>query len=381
MPKKLKNVYFFIALLVLTALPLPINAESPEVLNRRGVHLGKQKSYEKAIEEFDKALKIYNLSSAKSLHNRAWVLELKGDINEAIKSYEEAIKRNPSQLPSYRRLGYLYYKIGEYEKAVSTGEHILKEEPGDPEVLKWLPEAYKMKLKKNQERLAAEKREKAAKKRGDQKEISLYEEKGIIEGKKQRKAKQALAQDIFLKIGYIPAYRTTFNKYQGLTVNDIELNGFALQAENNIYISGIWVGLGLEWQRLERKNTDGYYLYNYLMPSLSLKYLTSAGLYLGIGASGKYLLSVSDPDSAPLEDKKDFDLWANAIIGLYMPIYENVSFCLENRIGWNVTQRQFSEYEDSSVKLNIRSSYDFAFYIGIGLRIQYREQTSSNESR
>lgn len=360
---------------MLMALSAPLHAESPEVLNRRGVHLGKQKSYEKAIEEFDKALKIYNLSSAKSLHNRAWVLELKGDTNEAIKNYEEAIKRNPSQLPSYRRLGYLYYKIGEYEKAVSTGEHILKEEPGNPEVLKWFPEAYKMKLKKNQEKLAAEKREKAAKKRGDHKEVGLYEEK------EQLKAKQTLAQDIFLKIGYIPAYRTTFNKYQGLAVNDIELNGFALQAENNIYICGIWVGIGLEWQRLERKNTDGYYLYNYLMPSLSLKYLTAAGLYLGIGASGKYLFSVSDPDSAPLEDKKNFDLWANAIIGLYIPIHENVSFCIENRIGWNVTQRQFSEYEDSSVELNIRSSYDFAFYIGIGLRIPFREQQSSNESR
>lgn len=375
MSKKLKKVHFLTTPLIFMLLSIPLYAESPEVLNKRGVHLGKQKSYEKAIEKFDKALKIYNLSSAKSLHNRAWVLELKGDINEAIKNYEEAIRRNPLQLPSYKRLGYLYYKIGEYEKAVSTGEHLLKEEPGNPEVLKWLPEAYKMKLKKNQEKLAAEKREKATKKRGDEKEASLYKGKKIIEGEKRTKPKpQTLEQDIFLKIGYIPAYRTTFNKYQGLVVNDIELNGFALQVENNTYIGGIWVGIGLEWQRLERKNIDGYYLYNYLMPSLSLKYLTPAGLYFGIGASGKYLFTVSNPDSAPLEDKKDFDLWANAIIGLYFPIHENVTFCLENRIGWNVTQRQFSEYKDSPDELNIRSSYDFALYIGIGLRVQYKEQ-------
>ncbi len=233
-----------------------------------------------------------------------------------------------------------------------------------------------MKLKKNQKKLIEDKK-RAKKKSGE----DLLVEKEMAEGVKRSKEKPpSLAQDIFLKIGYIPAYRTTFNKYNGLTVNDIELNGFALQAESNIYISGIWFGIGIEWQRLERKNTDGYYLYNYLIPSLSLKYLTSAGLYFGIGASGKYLLAVTNPDSAPLKDKKETDLWANAIVGFYLPLDGNVVFCLENRIGWNITQRQFSKFKDSSVKYNIRSSYDFAFYIGVGLRIKYSEKSSGNES-
>jgi tetratricopeptide (TPR) repeat protein len=364
-------------LIFLTAISIPLYSESPEVFDKRGVQLGQQKSYKKAIEEFDKALKIYDSSSAKSLHNRAWVLELKGDTAEAIKNYEEAIRRNPSQLPSYKRLGYLYYKVGEYEKAVDIGEHILKEEPGNSQVLKWLPEAYKMKLEKDQQRLIEEKRERFKKKSDE----TLSAEKGMVEGVKQPKAKPpALAQDIFLKIGYIPAHRTTFNKYKGLAVNDIELNGFALQAESNIYIHGIWFGIGIEWQRLERKNTDGYYLYNYLMPSLSMKYLTSTGLFFGVGFSGKYLFAVTNPDNAPLKDKKDTDLWANAIVGFCLPLDGNIILCLENRIGWNVTQRQFSEFRDSSVEYNIRSSYDFAFYIGIGLRIKYSEKLSGNES-
>jgi tetratricopeptide (TPR) repeat protein len=364
-------------LIFFTAISIPLYSESPEVFDKRGVQLGKQKSYKKAIEEFDKALKIYDSSSAKSLHNRAWVLELNGDTAEAIKNYEEAIKRNPLQLPSYKRLGYLYYKIGEYEKAVDIGEHILKEEPGNSQVLKWLPEAYKMKLEKDQKKLIEEKRERVKKKSGE----TLFAEKEMVEGVEHPKTKPpTLAQDIFLKIGYIPAYRTTFNKYKSLAVNDIELNGFALQAESNIYISGIWFGIGIEWQRLERKNTDGYYLYNYLMPSLSLKYLTSTGLFFGIGVSGKYLFAVTDPDNAPLKDKKDTDLWANAIVGFYLPLDGNVVLCLENRIGWNVTQRQFSEFRDSSVEYNIRSSYDFAFYIGVGLRIKYSEKLSGDES-
>lgn len=366
---KKKLITLFITTLIIT-IPAFLRAEVPEELNKRGVELGKQKDYDGATREFKKAVTIYNNKSAQALHNLAWVLELKGNITEAIKNYEEAIRRNPSQLQSYKRLGYLYFKTGEFEKAVEIGELLLREEPGNNEVLKWLPEAYARKLKKHQETLLAKRREKAKKseeREGEEKSEEIMPK----EGEPERKSR-ARAQDILLKIGYIPAYRTTFEKYSGTTVENVELHGFTLQAENNLYYRGIWFGIGFEWQRMERKETEGYYLYNYLMPLLTIKHLHSSGLYYGIGLSGKYLLTIANPDSAPLEAKKEIDLWAHILIGVYLPINKTVYFCFENRAGWNITRKQFSEYENS-VELDVKTSYECAFFLGIGMRIYHTE--------
>ncbi len=367
---KKRLITLFITTLIIT-ISAYLKAEIPEELNKRGIELGKQKNYDGATREFNKALTIYNNKSAHALHNLAWVLELKGNFTEAIKNYEEAIRRNPSQLQSYKRLGYLYYKTGEFEKAVEIGELLLREEPGNEEVLKWLPEAYTLKLKKRQETLLAQRRENA--KKGKEREGEEKSEEIMQKEEAPEPPSAGLFQDILLKIGYVPAYRTTFEKLSGTTVENVELNGFTLQAENNLYYRGIWFGIGFEWQRMERKETEGYYLYNYLMPLITVKHLHSSGLYYGIGLSGKYLLTVSNPDSAPLEAKKKIDLWAHILIGFYLPINKTVYFCFENRTGWNITRKQFSEYENS-IELDVKTSYECAFFLGIGMRINHTEQ-------
>ncbi len=45
---------------------------------------------------------------------------VEGRLPGALKNYEEAIRRNPKQLPSYERAGYLYYKTADYDKAVAA---------------------------------------------------------------------------------------------------------------------------------------------------------------------------------------------------------------------------------------------------------------------
>jgi len=132
------------------------SAETPAELNRRGVELGRQEKYKEALQKFDRSISLYDKSSARTFHNKAWVLELKGETDEAIKNYEEAIRRNPLQVPSHERVGYLYYTTGQYAKAVSTGEYVLKIDPDNREVVKWLSDAYRMKIQQRQEELHPE---------------------------------------------------------------------------------------------------------------------------------------------------------------------------------------------------------------------------------
>jgi tetratricopeptide (TPR) repeat protein len=128
--------------------------DNPVIMNQRGVELGKQKQFEQAMEEFDRAVDIYNKKSAKVLHNRGWVLELGDKYPEAIQNYEEAARRNPRQIVSHENLGHLYYKTGKFDKAVATGEYVLKVDPNNQNVLKWLPDAYTQNLRNKQQAIA-----------------------------------------------------------------------------------------------------------------------------------------------------------------------------------------------------------------------------------
>ncbi|HQQ22251.1 MAG TPA: tetratricopeptide repeat protein [Spirochaetota bacterium] len=121
-------------------------ADTPQEINRRGAELGKQNKYDEAMQEFSKASEIYNKESAKYYHNKAWALELQGKNDEAVKFYEKALERNPSQADSIERLGYHHYRKGEYDKAVELGEKAAGINPRVPYLNDWLPEAYRLNL-------------------------------------------------------------------------------------------------------------------------------------------------------------------------------------------------------------------------------------------
>jgi len=121
-------------------------ADTPQEINRRGAELGKQNKYDEAMQEFAKASDIYNKESAKYYHNKAWALELQGKNEEAVRFYEKALERNPSQADSIERLGYHHYIKGEYDKAVELGEKAAGINPRVPYLNDWLPEAYRLNL-------------------------------------------------------------------------------------------------------------------------------------------------------------------------------------------------------------------------------------------
>ncbi len=172
-------------IIIILAISVPAFSQNSKRYNKRGVEFGKQKRYDEAVKEFDKSIKIYNKNSAKTFHNKGWVYELKGNFPAAIAAYEEAIRRNPEQLLSLERVGYLYYTTGFYDKAVITGENVLKINPANEVVIKWLADAYAMRLKKKRDDLMAKKEQ--AKKKKEEKKVKTKKTKEEEKKKEQEK--------------------------------------------------------------------------------------------------------------------------------------------------------------------------------------------------
>ncbi len=211
---------------------------------------------------------------------------------------------------------------------------------------------------------------------------------------------QIMTDDLFiLKAGYIPYGVSTFDK--GVSVGDVESPdseiddvktspvNFAAKAEYNIIFGIFRMGLGIEYQRIsvdefaiedtefETFNND------FVLPEISFKFDIFNGLYTGLGASGKYLLStdralIKGTEDDPVYGKfgKKIDLWGNYIIGYNLRISEYLSINFEGRTGYNITNNQYDKItiespdgtELEKYKLTPKQAYDSAVYIGIGMK-------------
>ncbi|MBN2040993.1 MAG: hypothetical protein JW864_13190 [Spirochaetes bacterium] len=178
---------------------------------------------------------------------------------------------------------------------------------------------------------------------------------------------QYMTQDlIFVKAGYIPVYTVSYEQEGN---DDSEISGFAIQGEYNLNFDGFWLGFGLEYQYMN-DDADGEDVnHSFILPMASIKVAAVGGLYVGAGLAGKYLITTGEYEGG-VEATKEIDLWANGILGYYMPIGEGVFLDLEGRFGWNITNRQFSEYEmgGNTYESDVENSYDIGFYVGVGFR-------------
>jgi hypothetical protein len=182
---------------------------------------------------------------------------------------------------------------------------------------------------------------------------------------------------VFIKLGYIPSYTVTFDDdviVDGVTqpgsVPDLEASGFAIQGEYNLNLSPLWLGFGVEYQRLIEKDDDD--VIQFLIPQVTAKFVTGAGFYLGAGLAGKYLISYSyeGDEYNDLEPDKKIDLWAHGVIGFFMPIAEGVFLDLEGKFGYNLTNSQHESLtvDSQDWELSPNSAYDISIYVGIGFR-------------
>ncbi len=132
------------ALVIILTLALLISlfdevfAQSPDELNSQGVQSAVDNDLYQAMNDFEKAISVNDKKAAMNYHNIGYIFEEQQNIAEAINNYEEAIKRNPVQIQSYERAGYLNFKQKNMEKAIAIGEGGLKVDPKNKEIPKWL---------------------------------------------------------------------------------------------------------------------------------------------------------------------------------------------------------------------------------------------------
>jgi hypothetical protein len=111
-------------------------------LNWEGIDLSNDARYLEAADRFQRAIILDDTRAARSYHNIAYTYELAGDKNKALENYQKAVVRNPQQVISWQSLGRLQYQMGLYKDAVFSGETVLKLDPRNLAVQKWLPDAY-----------------------------------------------------------------------------------------------------------------------------------------------------------------------------------------------------------------------------------------------
>ncbi len=116
---------------------------SPEELNRRGIQLANEGKYAEAIILFQEAIAIDDRKSSTSWHNLGFIYELAGDRQKAYQAYTAALDRNPSLVQTRANLGKIQYEMGLFAEAVQNGERVLATDPGNQEVSRWLPDAYR----------------------------------------------------------------------------------------------------------------------------------------------------------------------------------------------------------------------------------------------
>ncbi len=85
--------------------------------NNRGVAFLKRKQFEKALEDFDRAISL-NANSSSAYHNRGMALSGQGRNEKAIQEFSKVIEMNPDSALLYKDRGLAYMKLGDYEAAL-----------------------------------------------------------------------------------------------------------------------------------------------------------------------------------------------------------------------------------------------------------------------
>jgi tetratricopeptide (TPR) repeat protein len=135
----MKRLLIIISLVA--AVPVAAQNEAAK-LNKKAIELGNKGYFIDANSNFNKAITILDKETAKTIHNIGWLYELKGEKENALIFYEEALRRNGEQLDTLERAGNILYLLKQYEKSIVYGERALKIDPLNKDVMKWLPDAY-----------------------------------------------------------------------------------------------------------------------------------------------------------------------------------------------------------------------------------------------
>ena len=121
-----------------------IKLTSSEDFDMLGISYYEKGEYDKAIESFNKALKL-DMKNTRAYINRGNAYDDKGEYLKAIDDYSQAIKLDPKEEKTYFNRGIAYYKNGYYNKAIDDYTEAIKLNPAYANAYTNLGYAYKEK--------------------------------------------------------------------------------------------------------------------------------------------------------------------------------------------------------------------------------------------
>ncbi len=96
----------------------------------RGVEYGKKQDYDRAIADYNQAIKL-DPNSALAFRNRGLAYYYKQDYDRGIADYNQAIKLDPNSAIAFYNRGLAYYYKRDYDRAIADYNRAIKLDPND----------------------------------------------------------------------------------------------------------------------------------------------------------------------------------------------------------------------------------------------------------
>lgn len=112
-----------------------------KVLNNRGIAYRNKHSYDQAIEDFDKAIRLKH-DSPEALSNRGITFDYKGEYDRAIQDFDEAIRVRPDYAAAFNNRGLVYQEKGNFDRAIQDFDRAIHLNPGYAEALESRGSSY-----------------------------------------------------------------------------------------------------------------------------------------------------------------------------------------------------------------------------------------------
>ena len=251
-------------LFICCAFPLYTQNDAAD-LNRSGVELGNQKRFSEALSKFNISIEQFDKVTAKTIHNIGWLYELRGEPENALLFYEEALRRSGDQTHTLERAGYVLYTLKKYDKAIVYGEKALKLDPVNQEVIKWLPDAYAQMFKLKEQNI-----NKVAQAQEDQKVVEKVQEQKKEEQKYRRLITvtyEGMIRTSYLRAGGNGFKYTKTDSYLGnfpqmLSVDITPVDTWEIKASTGVPYNGALAPNIVSWT----EKVEGYfYKKNYFL--------------------------------------------------------------------------------------------------------------------
>jgi tetratricopeptide (TPR) repeat protein len=106
------------------------DVDMSNAFDNRGASYAQKKDYDRAIQDFDQAIRL-NPVNAQAFRNRGATYRYKKDNDRAIQDYDQAIRLNSNDADAFRRRGAAYHDKKDYDRAIQDYDQAIRLSPND----------------------------------------------------------------------------------------------------------------------------------------------------------------------------------------------------------------------------------------------------------